>query len=186
MTTLAHNATDSIDRMPDLHFQLMSAAFRIRDRIRPPERQFTRIGVREGMTIVDYGCGPGSCTEKASGFVGANGTVYAVDVHEPAVESISRRAREEGLVNVIPVLAKGYCSGLPDAAADLVYALDMFHMVDDPKVLLAELQRVTKPDGTPILDNGHQSREKTRRVLREAGLWAIEEVSREYLRCRPL
>ncbi len=186
MTTLTHNAAKRIDRVPDLYFRLMSLTIRIRDRIRPPERLLTGIGIREGMTVVDYGCGPGSYIRKASGLVGATGTVYAVDVHELAIESVSRRVKDEGLVNVVPVLATGYASGLPDAAADLVYAFDMFHMVDDPKAFLAELRRVTKPDGTLILDDGHQPREKTRRALRASGLWTIEEETGEYLRCRPL
>ncbi len=62
----------------------------------------------------------------------------------------------------------------------------MLHMVDDPKTPLPELRRVTKPDGTLILDDGHRPREKTRRALRESGLWTIEEETGEYLRCRPL
>lgn len=179
----AHNTAD---RVPDLYFRLMSLTIRIRDHFRPPGRLLEEVGIRDGMTVVDYGCGPGSYVRKASGLVGTTGTLYAVDVHELAVEAVSRRIRKGGVANVIPVLAKGYDSTLPDAAADLVYALDMFHMVENQDAFLAELRRITKPDGTLILDDGHQSREKTRRALRESGLWAIEEETGDYLRCRPL
>lgn len=186
MAAYTHNAAEQADRMPDIHFRLMSLAFRVRDRIRPPGRLLVEIGIREGMTVVDYGCGPGSYVKEASGLVGAAGTVYAVDVHELAVEAVSHRSRKEGLANVIPILAKGYDSGLPDAVADLVYALDMFHMVENQKAFLAELRRITKPDGTLILDDGHQSREKTHRALLDSGLWTIEAETGEYLRCRLL
>lgn len=178
--------TEQADRMPDIHFRLMSLAFRVRDRIRPPVRLLTEFGLREGMAVVDYGCGPGSYVRGASGLVGATGTVYAVDVHELALEAVSRRARKEGLANVVPVRAKGYDSGLPDAVADLAYALDMFHMVENQKAFLAELRRITKPDGTLILDDGHQPREKTRRALLDSGFWTIEEETTDHLRCRPL
>ncbi|MDN7012107.1 class I SAM-dependent methyltransferase [Methanoculleus sp. FWC-SCC3] len=186
MAAYTHNTAEQADRMPDLHFRLMSLAFRVRDRIRPPGRLLVEIRIREGMTVVDYGCGPGSYVKEASGLVGAAGTVYAVDVHELAVEAVSRRARKEGLANVVPVRAKGYDSGLPDAVADLAYALDMFHMVENQKAFLAELHRITKPDGILILDDGHQPREKTRRALLDSGLWTIEAETGEYLRCRPL
>lgn len=184
--TSGHNAAKRTDRVPDLFFRLMSFSIRIRDRIRPPGKMLAGIGMGTGMTVVDYGCGPGSYIKDASGLVGAGGTVYAVDVHELAVEAVSRRIREEGLVNVIPVLATGYASGLPDAAADLVYALDMFHMVDDTDAFLGELRRITKPEGVLILDDGHQPREKTRRAVRKSGFWTIEEETAEYLRCRPV
>jgi len=172
--------------MPDLHFRLMSLTIRIKDRFKYPAGLLAEIGIREGMTVVDYGCGPGSYVKKASGLVGAAGTVYAGDGHELALEAVSRRSRKEGLANVIPILAKGYDSGLPDAAADLVYALDMVHLVERPEAFLAELRRIMRPDGTLILDDGHQSREKTHRALQESGVWTIEEEIGEYLRCRPL
>ncbi|MCK9278871.1 MAG: methyltransferase domain-containing protein [Methanoculleus sp.] len=186
MAATMHNSAEPIDRMPDLHFRLMSLTLRIRDHFRHPGRLLGEIGIREGMTVVDYGCGPGSYVREASGLVGATGTVYAVDVHDLAVEAVSRRSQKEGLANVIPVLAKGYDSTLPDAAADLVYALDMFHLVENQDVFLAELQRITKPDGALILDDGHQPREKTRRAIHDSGVWKVEEENREYLRCRPL
>ncbi|MDN7025955.1 class I SAM-dependent methyltransferase [Methanoculleus sp. FWC-SCC1] len=173
-------------RMSDGHFRLMSLAFRIRDLIRPPEKMLAQFGIREGMTVVDYGCGPGSYIKTVSDLVGPDGTVYAVDVHDLAVEAVSRRIETEGLANVVPALAKGYDSGLPDGAADLIYALDMFFMVEDTDTFLAELWRITKPDGVLIVDDGHQPREKTRRAIRESGSWTIEEEKREYLRCRPV
>lgn len=185
MIKTGHETAERADRMPGFYFRLMSCTIHIRDRFRPPARLLDEVGIQEGMTVVDYGCGPGSYIKKASGLAGATGTVYAVDVHELAVGSVSRRARKEGLTNVVPILAKGYDSTLPDAAADLVYALDMFHMVEDQKAFLAELHRIAKPNGTLILDEGHQSREKTRRALQASAVWTIEEETGEYLRCRP-
>jgi ubiquinone/menaquinone biosynthesis C-methylase UbiE len=186
MTATVHNAAEKVVRMPDGHFRLMSLAFRIRDRIHPPEKMLTTFGIRKGMAVVDYGCGPGSYIKTVSDLVGPDGTVYAVDVHELAIESVTRRIEAERLANVVPALAKGYDSGLPDSAADLVYALDMFFMIEDTDTFLAELRRIAKPDGTLIIDDGHQSREKTRRAIRESGSWTIEEEKREYLRCRPV
>ncbi len=84
-------------------------------------------------------------------------------------------------VSVVPI-RDGVC-GIPDDAADLVFALDMFHAVHDPAAFLAEIRRFTKPGGTLILEDGHQPREATRRKVLSAGGWRIEAETHAHLRC---
>lgn len=174
------------ERMSDTSFRAMSVMFRVRDAIRPPGRVLAEIGIRPGMTVVDYGCGPGSYIGTASASVGAGGTVYAVDIHDLAIDSVRCRIQNDGLKNVIPVLAQGYNSGLPDRTADLIYAFDMVHHVGNPGAFLAELKRIAKPDGVLVIDDGHQARGKTREMIRESSSWIIIEETRGYFRCRPV
>lgn len=171
--------------MPGICFRMMAAMFTVRDRLRPPARMLDKMGIGEGMCVVDYGCGPGGYLGRASELAGGRGRVYAVDIHELAVEAVKKRIEKEGLENVTPVLAKGYDSGLPGGVADLVYALDMFFMVDDPAAFLAELRRIAKPGGVLIIDDGHQPRERSRSLIRASNCWVIEEERAEFLRCRP-
>jgi ubiquinone/menaquinone biosynthesis C-methylase UbiE len=173
------------ERMSDIGFRIMSALFRIQDLVWPPDRLLDRIGIREGMVVVDYGCGPGRYIAGASGRVGRTGRLYAVDIHDLAIEAVKRRVREENLANVVPVLARGYDSGLPAGTADLVYALDMFHMIEDPSAFLGELQRIIKPDGVLVIDDGHQPRTTTLKKIRASGLWEVAEETAAFLRCRP-
>jgi len=42
----------------------------------------------KGMTVVDYGCGPGRYSIKFAEIVGNQGLVYAVDIHELAIEKL--------------------------------------------------------------------------------------------------
>ena len=135
--------------------------------------------------MVDYGCGPGRYIAEASRRVGPRGKVYAIDVHELAIAGVRKMIAMHNLTNVIPVLAKGYNSGLPDHVADLIYALDMFHSVKDPMALLAELRRIVKPSGTLILEDGHQSREKTRAKIARSSLWRIISEEKAHLTCMP-
>ena len=52
------------ERMPDWGFRLMSLTFDLVDWVRPTiDRRVTTFGIREGMTVVDYGCGPGRPTQ---------------------------------------------------------------------------------------------------------------------------
>ncbi|KQC04676.1 MAG: methyltransferase type 11 [Methanoculleus sp. SDB] len=171
--------------MPGICFRMMTTMFWLRDRIRPPERILDTMGIREGMCIVDYGCGPGSYLRGASELVGERGRVYAVDIHELAIASVAKRIEKEGLGNVTPMLAKGYDSGLPEGVADLIYALDMFFMIDDQGAFLAELRRIAAPDAVLIIDDGHQPRERTRNSILSSPDWVIEEERTEFLLCRP-
>ncbi|UUX91973.1 class I SAM-dependent methyltransferase [Methanoplanus endosymbiosus] len=68
----------------------------------------------------------------------------------------------------------------------LIYALDMFHAVDDPKAFLTELHRVVKPDGVLIIDSGHQPVEDAKEKIVSSGLWEITEERDIFMRCSPL
>lgn len=169
------------DRIGDTAFRAMSAWFRIADFVFPKKDRLAGLGIRKGEIVVDYGCGPGRYLGEASKRVGPSGTVYAVDIHELAVREVGERIREAGLVNVIPVLARGYSCPLPDGAADRIYALDMFHMVSDPAAFLGELRRIARPGAVLFLEDGHQSRMKTLRKLASFPGWRIEREEKRYV-----
>lgn len=175
------------DRTSDLYFRIMAALFTVSDAIVPyVGKRASRFGVQPGMVVVDYGCGPGRYAVHFAHLVGPQGTVYAVDIHPLALQTIKKKIVRHGLSNVIPVLADGYNSTLPDGLADMVCAIDMFFAVSQPSAFLAELKRITKPDGMLILDDGHQSRASTKAKVLASGLWHIEAESRDHLKCTPL
>jgi ubiquinone/menaquinone biosynthesis C-methylase UbiE len=159
--------------------------FTVRDLFRPPKPVLESFGIGEGMTVVDYGCGPGSFVRAASDLAGPSGTVFAVDIHPLAIRTVERITEKDGRTNIHPVLAHGYDSGLQSGTADLVYALDMFHSIPDPSAFLGELRRITRPAGMLVIDDGHQPRRSTRLKIIESGSWTIEEETKAYLRCRP-
>ncbi len=167
-----------------LAYRLMVLEYAIHDfLVRGHERALDGFGILPGTTVVDYGCGPGRYLAKASRLVGPSGRVYAADINPIALDFARARIARRGLQNVgVAPIRNGAC-GLPDATADLVYALDMFHAVRDPAAFLAEIRRFTKPGGTLILEDGHQPRDATRRKLTAAGGWRIEAETRRHLRC---
>jgi ubiquinone/menaquinone biosynthesis C-methylase UbiE len=174
------------DRMPDFAFRMMSAVMALEDWLFPRlDKRIAGFGIREGMTVVDYGCGPGRYTVRFSKLVGEAGKVYAVDVQALALQYVKQKMDTQGLKNIIPVLADGYQTDIPDHSADMAFALDMFFGVSDPVALLAELHRILRPKGVLILDDGHQSRERTLEKLGWSGKWEVVEASRDHLRCIP-
>lgn len=176
---------NEMDRMPGWSFRIMAALFRISDLFKSPDDRLDPFGIRQGQTVVDYGCGTGRHLKAASEKVGEAGTVYAVDIHELAVASAGRMAKRFGLKNVKPVLTDGKTTGIPDAVADVVYALDMFHMVGDPAGFLRELHRITKPGGILYLEDGHQQRALAKQKVMNSGCWDIAEEMKEYMKCKP-
>ena len=55
------------------------------------------IGLREGQTILDYGCGPGTFTISSAEIVGEKGVVHALDIRSQALKHILEKARSAGL-----------------------------------------------------------------------------------------
>ena len=175
------------ERMPDVAFRLMSLVMAVQDFFHPYiDRRVATFGIREKMTVVDYGCGPGRYTTRFAKLVGPAGKVYAVDVQRLAIQTVKSKMRKENLDNVVPMLAQGYQSGIPDQAADAVCALDMFFGLSDPAAFLNEIHRITKPEGFLIIDDGHQSRQETLRKMKAADKWEIIMETPDYLRCRPI
>ena len=83
------------------------------------------------------------------------------------------------------VLAAGTSAGLPDGTADVIYALDMFHMVREPAVFLRELNRICKATGALYINSGHQSTKEAISKILSSGAWEIVERKKRYLKCAP-
>ena len=150
------------EHIPSGAFHLMTLVMALMDLLgRHADKTLGTLGIQRGETVVDYGCGPARYIAGASGAVGPDGRVYAVDTHPVAIEKAKRKIKKRGLANVTPVEARGYDSGLPDHTADLVYALDVFHMIEQPAPFLRELCRITKPSVRLIIQDGHQPRAET-------------------------
>jgi ubiquinone/menaquinone biosynthesis C-methylase UbiE len=174
------------ERMPNAWFRGMTLLFRLVDFFFPHVgKRARRFGIEEGMTVVDYGCGPGRYATRFADLVGDKGKVYAVDIHELAIEAVNRKVRKRNLRNIEPVLAQGYDSAVPDGVADVVCAIDMFFIIKKPAEFLGELRRIAKAEGTLVIDDGHQPRSVTRQKILDSGLWDILEETRDHLKCKP-
>ncbi|MCP4757005.1 MAG: class I SAM-dependent methyltransferase [Proteobacteria bacterium] len=175
-----------IDRMPDWAFRGMSLIFKIRDMFVSMDGLLDEFGIDSGQTIVDFGCGPGSYIKKASELVGPEGKVFAVDIHELAIKAVNKRIKKENLDNVAGLVAVDGKCPLDNDVADLLYALDMFHMVGNPDAFLKELNRITKPNGFLFIDNGHQPREEAKSKINTSTAWTIVEENKRYMKCSPI
>jgi ubiquinone/menaquinone biosynthesis C-methylase UbiE len=174
-----------MDRMPNWAFRIMAFMFKITDIFKSTENKLDPFDIQKGQTVVDYGSGTGRYLRKASELVGDNGLVYAIDIQELAIKSAFRMIEKYDLKNVKPVLADGWSVNLPTHTADIVYALDMFHMIGNPGEFLKELNRITKTDGILYLENGHQPRTLAKDKVSKSGFWEITDETKTFLKCKP-
>lgn len=179
------------EKMSNWTFKVMTMVFKIADFIFFSffERRVKKFNIQKGITVVDYGCGPGRYSKRFAKKVGDNGLIYAVDIHELAIETVEKMIKKENIKNIKTSLAKGndngkYDSKLPDNIADIVFAIDMFFIIKKPKDFLNEIKRILKKDGILIIDDGHQSRKTTKQKINEAGIFKIIKETRDHLNCK--
>ena len=138
----------------NLDFHLMSFKFRLRDMLCPPIRILQESGVRLGMTVLDFGCGPGSFSLAAARLVGPQGRVYALDINPLALRIVYRAATRKDLRNVHPIHGRNI-DDLMNESIDFVIVYDVLHDIPEPVSVLAEIHRVLKTNGVLSICDRH-------------------------------
>ncbi|WP_300675308.1 class I SAM-dependent methyltransferase [Desulfoluna sp.] len=173
------------EHLSNTAFRLMALVFRFRDLFSRRTDVLNEFQIMEGMHVVDYGCGPGSYLPTASRLVGPTGLVTAVDLHPLAIQAVNEKAFRLKLTNVMGVLTRNYETPLDDHTVNLVYAMDMFHMVADPTAMLKDIHRILDPQGVLCIDSGHQSKEEARKKIINSKQFIIQQTTELYFQCQP-
>jgi len=160
----------------DLAFRFMTLGYKLRDLLQNPRRSLEKAQLGKGMSVVDYGCGPGSFTIPAAELVGQEGKVFAVDIHPLAISTVQRKASRKGLQNVEAILVEGYDTGIEASSIDRVLLIDTIHLIEDPEALFREIHRMLKPDGLLFMEKGHMAMPEQKEVLEKTGLFRITEA----------
>ena len=74
---------------------------------RDASKMLSEVGIGEGQSVLDFGCGSGTYSISAAKLVGRNGRIYSLDVSQGALEKLSRKAEKEGLDNIVTLLSSG-------------------------------------------------------------------------------
>lgn len=123
-----------------LHIQ--SAAF-----ARDVEAMLDLIGVSEGWSCLDLGCGPGGITEPLTRRVGPAGRVVGLDKEAEFLA----HARARAAANVEFRQGDAYVSGLPTGSFDLVHMRFLASTSGDPERLIGEAIRLCRSGGVVAL-----------------------------------
>lgn len=105
---------------------------------------------REGMCVLDAGCGQGVVASYIAGHTGAHVTGITITPYE--VSSAAKVAARQGVAGKTAFLHADYSAmPFPDNSFDLIYTTEsLCHAVDLPKVI-HEFWRVLRPGGRVVL-----------------------------------
>ena len=127
-------------------------------------------GIKEGQSVLDFGCGSGAYAIPAAKIVGGKGNVYALDKDRQALEELMLRAQKAGLKNIQRIDASENLKiELDEESVDSVLLFDVFHSYYFPesrqrKGLLGEIHRVLKRDGVLLVYPKHMEREAEKEI----------------------
>ena len=112
-----------------------------------PEISLESLGLREGMTFMDVGCGYGFFTIPAAQIVGEKGKVYAVDVDASSINQLKRDAAEKGLKNIHTEVAEAEETVFCQECVDIIFYNTVLHDFRDPTKVLRNAKTMLKPSG---------------------------------------
>ena len=165
-------------RMTNLWFRLMALEYRLKSDPAAVLGTLMEAGIRTGMSVLDFGSGPGRYSLTAARIVGSKGMVYALDLHPLAVKMVARKAEKARLSNIRTI--RSDCkTGLPTGSIDTVLLYDALHDVEDKKAVLKELHRVLKLKGT--LYDHTLNGEPLFSLLRSNGFSLQNETSAQFI-----
>jgi MinD superfamily P-loop ATPase len=155
-------------------------AIRLRDLIRPPQKVLVEAGVRNGMSVLDFGCGPGGFSMAAAGLVGPEGRVYSLDLHPLALECVWRAAERRDLKNVQAISANRM-GRIPTESVDLALLYDVLHIQPDlsaTRGILEAIHRVLKPKGVLSVSDHHLREPSLLSIVTGNGLFRLVRSTR--------
>jgi ubiquinone/menaquinone biosynthesis C-methylase UbiE len=136
-----------------------------------------KIGMKEGMAILDYGCGTGRFTIPSAKIAGSKGNVYAADSDSSALERVKKEAQKQGLENIETVCcgSRDVSTRLGDESVDMILVYDVMHEISDREGLLKELNRVLRLDGFLSIFPMHMGTKKARKIMNKCDLFCYRD-----------
>lgn len=105
------------------------------------------LDVKKGDTFLDAGCGNGHVAISASKILGDDSTIYAVDIHEPLINTL----KDKNIKNIHPILSDlGSKINIKDSIIDTILMVNVFHGFKANETInqaISEFKRILKVDG---------------------------------------
>jgi len=135
--------------------------------------------VREGMTVLDIGCGPGFFSVEMAKMVDESGRVIAADLQEGMLEKLRAKIQGTELEQRITLHKCPENSIGVSGNVDFVLAFYMVHEVPNKQEFFSEIRSILKPDGQilivePPFHVSKRAFEKTIEKAKDAGLTPVE------------
>ncbi|MCU0848462.1 MAG: class I SAM-dependent methyltransferase [Spirochaetes bacterium] len=136
--------------------------------------------IREGMTVLDLGCGPGFFTMEMARLAGKSGKVTAADLQEDMLKILRKKIDGAGLADTVRLHKCGSDGTGLSVENDFILVFYMLHEVPDQEAFLREIRTLLKRDGKALIvePKFHVSKNdfvKVKDMIRRTGFEIIEE-----------
>jgi SAM-dependent methyltransferase len=118
-----------------------------RDAAREVDQIVERLKLRAGMRVADIGAGSGYDALRLARVVGPRGEVFAEDVTQAYLRQLRETVKKAGLRNIEIVEGAPGDPRLPPRSIDAAVMVHMYHEIQSPMALLANLAPAFKPGG---------------------------------------
>src|SRR5262245_4106344 len=140
-----------------------------------PEGLERVLAPRPGERMLEIGPGIGHHALPMSRALGASGRLDVLDLQPEMLEDLMRRARSQGVSNVVATEGSAEALPYPDASFDAAYLITVLGEIPHPEIALRELARVVKRGGRIVvgelfLDPDYVSPSRLRTLAASAGL----------------
>ena len=134
------------------------------------------VGIREGQSVFDFGCGKGFYTIPAARIVGRTGGVFALDRDGESLEKLMQRVNALGLKNIVQIKTSGDLEiPLNSGSIDVVLLYDIFWYFPVTDSRMAELlwnaHRILKPKGLLSVYPKHVNTGDLKRIIEKNGFY---------------
>jgi ubiquinone/menaquinone biosynthesis C-methylase UbiE len=119
---------------------------RLRRWLQNPQRILSPY-IREGMTVLDFGCGPGFFTADIARMVGPNGRVIAADLQEGMLQKLRVKLQGSALESRVTLHQCQEKDMQLSQPVDFVLAFYMAHELPDESAFFTGIWAVLNPHG---------------------------------------
>ena len=126
--------------------------------------------IKEGMTVLDVGCGPGYFSVEIAKMLNGSGKVIAADLQEGMLNMIRKKISGTPLEQRIELHKSNFESIGVTEKVDFILAFWMVHEVRNQDKFFAELYSVLKPNGLIFIvePKFHVSKREFRTIVEKA------------------
>jgi len=139
---------------------------RFRKWIQSPKR-ILKPYIKEGMHVLDLGCGPGVYTLELAKMVGKSGKVIAADIQEGMLQIVQKKIRDTALEKIIVLHQTSQQSLDLSIKTDFILAFYVLHEIPGKEKLYKELHSLLKPGGKLLIiePKGHVSKQQFKTMI---------------------
>jgi len=121
-----------------------------RDKWQQPARVVADLGLKEGSTVADVGCGSGYFTFRLSHAVGEKGKVFATEISDKGLKAVADKAKKKNIKNIETIKSDPTRTKLARHSVDAAIIVNVLHHVTKQYrvPLMKDIAEALRPDGS--------------------------------------